>query len=136
MFSEPTRRNRTRAAQAISAGQPPASVASEATLVLVPACGGVDDQNESVRDTVILIIAGDGTCQTDRSPQNLRPGILLWMPEGSVCCFVAGASGLAYLAVSPRRDSGRRWPRSRLRPLQSPSSATSPKCIAVGGGTR
>ena len=63
----------------------------------------VDTHAEPDLDVLLLVLDGSGTLGTERGPQELAAGRLLWLPRGSSRSLTAGAEGLRYLTVHRRR---------------------------------
>lgn len=85
----------------------------DANVVHLPPGRGVDAHAEPLLDVLLLVVAGDGTLTTVDGPRHLTEGTLLWLPHGSRRSLTAGAGGLSYLTVHPRRPGmqiGRRPP--------------------------
>ena len=64
-------------------------------LVLLPAGHSVATSGHGV----LILVTGTGTLTTCDGLRGLSPGMLLWLPQGSVRGVVAGTWGLAYLTV-------------------------------------
>jgi quercetin dioxygenase-like cupin family protein len=54
-------------------------------------------------DVILLVLAGHGSLGTERGPQELTAGNLLWLPHGSSRSLTAGTEGLRCLTVHRRR---------------------------------
>lgn len=54
-------------------------------------------------DVLLLVLGGGGSLTTEADTQDVRPGLLVWLPHGSRRELRAGAEGLTYLTVHTRR---------------------------------
>ncbi|MFI9152273.1 cupin domain-containing protein [Streptomyces sp. NPDC053367] len=78
----------------------------DANLVRIPPGGHIPAHVEPHLDVLVLVVAGDGTLDSDSAgsaPQPLTPGSLVWLPHGSTRGLTAGESGMSYLTVHRRR---------------------------------
>lgn len=54
-------------------------------------------------DVLLLVLGGNGSMTTDAATEEVRPGMLVWLPLESRRELHAGADGLTYLTVHTRR---------------------------------
>ena len=80
-------------------GRWPTARHPETALVLLPAGHRVATRTTSGHGALMPVITGTGTLTTRDGLRGLSPGMLLWLPQGSVRGVVAGTWGLAYLTV-------------------------------------
>ena len=76
----------------------------DANLVQLPAGEGVDAHFGPEVDVLLAVVHGTGRLVTEDSTLELRPGVLVWLPRRSRREIRAGADGLRYLTVHPRRS--------------------------------
>ncbi|MEV6793018.1 hypothetical protein AB0M87_13655 [Streptomyces sp. NPDC051320] len=58
---------------------------------------------EPEADVLLCVFAGRGRLLTDAAEQDLVPGGIAWLPQGSHRALEAGSEGLVYLAAHRRR---------------------------------
>lgn len=75
----------------------------DANLVQLPAGTSVEAHAGPEVDVLMSVVHGTGRLVTDESTHELRPGALVWLPKRSRREIKAGADGLRYLTVHPRR---------------------------------
>ncbi|MEU2608317.1 MULTISPECIES: cupin domain-containing protein [Streptomyces] len=79
----------------------------DANLVRIPPKGRVDTHVEPEVDVLLVVVAGEGTLDSEAGPQSLAPGCLTWLPRGTARSISAGDDGLSYLTVHRRRPGMR-----------------------------
>ncbi|MFD8545521.1 cupin domain-containing protein [Streptomyces sp. NPDC059649] len=82
----------------------------DANVVRIPPAGRVAPHTEPDLDVLLLVVAGDGTLLSADGSRPLAEGSLVWLPHGATRGLVAGAGGLSYLTVHPRRPGMRIQP--------------------------
>jgi quercetin dioxygenase-like cupin family protein len=75
----------------------------DANLVQLPAGSTVEAHAGPEVDVLLNVVHGTGLLVTESDRLDLRPGLLVWLPRRSRREIRAGADGLRYLTVHPRR---------------------------------
>lgn len=83
----------------------------DSNVIALPAGDGIQTHHGPGLDVLIHVLDGSGTLGTEDGDLPLRPGDLLWMPRGTLRSFTAGADGLVYLTVHPRKPGLQLQPR-------------------------
>ncbi|MDN0197904.1 hypothetical protein [Streptomyces sp. S.PNR 29] len=82
----------------------------DSNVVRIPPGGSIGIHTEPDLDVLLLVLQGDGTLERVDGPQPVREGKLAWLPHGSTRGLQAGAHGMTYLTVHPRRPGMRIQP--------------------------
>jgi uncharacterized protein (DUF2249 family)/quercetin dioxygenase-like cupin family protein len=77
----------------------------DANVVNLPPRQSIGRHQGPDLDVLILVLYGGGTLETERGDVAIAAGELVWLPKRSQRAFTAGAAGLQYLTVHPRRTN-------------------------------
>lgn len=77
----------------------------DANVIRLAPNGGVDEHVGPDLDVLLYVLSGSGELATALAPVPLKAGSLVWLPKRSRRAIRAGADGLAYLTVHPRRPA-------------------------------
>lgn len=72
-------------------------------LVRFPAGDGVPAHVNNEVDVVVVVVSGEGVAEIDGREEQLRSGVLLFIPKGVTRAFHATSGDLAYLTCHRRR---------------------------------
>lgn len=75
----------------------------DANIVRLPPDSRIESHVGPDLDVLLFVVAGDGKLTSSVGSVTLLPGDVTWLPRRSQRSFLAGASGLSYLTVHPRR---------------------------------
>lgn len=75
----------------------------DSNLITLPANSEIASHRGPSIDVMMLIVAGDGTLETEVDEVALAEGDLVWLPKHSVREIRSGAGGLRYLTVHTRK---------------------------------
>ncbi|MER5557602.1 hypothetical protein AB0C89_08620 [Streptomyces sp. NPDC048491] len=75
----------------------------DANLLRLPPGRGIEEHTDLRLDVLLVVLEGGGELRTESGTQPLRPVTALWLPKGSRRALAAGADGMGYLSVHPRR---------------------------------
>lgn len=76
----------------------------DVNLVHLPPGGQVGSHGNDQVDVLLVGVTGDAVVDCDGEPHRLAPGILVWVPTGTIRSIAAGGEGAAYLSAHRRRD--------------------------------
>lgn len=77
----------------------------DSNVIALPAAERIEMHPGPEVDVLIHVLAGTGTLHTADEDLLLRPGGLIWMPQGARRGFTAGQIGLRYLTVHRKRQA-------------------------------
>lgn len=75
----------------------------DSNVVALPPGGVIEPHRGPELDVLVHVLGGSGRLATEADAVDLRAGVLLWLPRGSLRGFTAGPGGLRYLTVHRRR---------------------------------
>lgn len=81
----------------------PAERGLDANIIRLPPGDEIARHTGPDLDVLIHVLEGTGTLETEAGELPLTPGALVWLPPRSQRRFVAGAEGLRYFSVHPRK---------------------------------
>lgn len=87
----------------------------DANVITLPPGDGIGEHEGPDLDVLIHVLSGRGQLHTEADPVDLRPGLLVWLPQRSRRQFSAGPDGLTYLTVHQRRRTQGLWPSGAQR---------------------
>jgi len=80
-----------------------ASTDLNATLLVWPPGGGVDEHVNAELDVLVVVLGGHGSAIIDGATHELAPGSAILIPRATRRAITAGETGLRYLSVHRRR---------------------------------
>lgn len=81
----------------------PAARQLDANVIRLRPDGEIEAHLGPDQDVLVQVLHGSGQILTDADPVAVRAGSLVWLPRRSRRAILAGADGLVYLTVHPRR---------------------------------
>lgn len=81
----------------------PAARQLDANVIRLRPHGQIEAHLGPDLDVLLHVLDGSGQLLTATEPIHLRAGALVWLPRRSQRAIIAGADGLSYLSVHPRR---------------------------------